>query len=165
MEFILKILIVLLVVGIAAIVAYFVDVNKGKRVCKMSFREAIDLTGLPVITFRQGNNKFNFILDTGAYASVIDSRVLDKLQYTSLEGEAVGYGIDGKERHMNIIKIALTYKDKSYSDTFRVLDMSAPFDTFKNDCGVEVHGLLSSSFFEKYKYILDYSEMVAYSLT
>lgn len=165
MEFVLKIVFVLLLVGVAAIVAHFVDLVRSKNSYdRMSFRETMDLTGLPIVTFRQGENKFNFVLDTGAYSSIIDSRVLDKLQYTELEGKSIGYGIDGKEHHMDIVGIVLTYKDKDYSDAFRVLDMTASFDALKRDYGVTVHGLLSSAFFERYKYVLNYNELVAYSM-
>lgn len=165
MEFVLKIVFVLLLVGIACIVAHFIDLARNKSSYdKMSFRETMDLTGLPIVTFRQGENKFNFVLDTGAYSSIIDSRVLDKLQYTELEGKSVGYGIDGKEHHMDIVGIILTYKDKNYADAFRVLDMTTSFNALKRDYGVTVHGLLSSSFFERYKYVLNYNELVAYSM-
>ena len=165
MEFVLKIVFVLLLVGIAAIVAYFVDLARKKTSYdSMSFRETMDLTGLPIVTFKQGENKFNFVLDTGAFSSIIDSRVLDKLQYTELEGKSIGYGVDGGEHRMDRVGIVLTYKDKDYSDVFRVLDMSASFDALKRDYGVTVHGLLSSAFFERYKYVLNYNELVAYSM-
>lgn len=165
MEFVLKIVFVLLLVGVAAIVAHFVDLVRNKSSYdRMSFRETMDLTGLPIVTFRQGENKFNFVLDTGSFSSIIDSRVLDKLQYTELEGKSIGYGVDGVEHYMNRVGIVLTYKDKDYSDAFRVLDMSASFDAFKRDYGVTVHGLLSSAFFERYKYVLNYNELVAYSM-
>lgn len=165
MEFILKIIFVLVLVGVAAFIAHIVDLTRNK-VTKdfMSFRESLDLTGLPIVTFKQGNNKFNFILDTGAHNSVIDQNILDTIQYTPLKGTTTGYGIDGKEHIMNLVGITLNYKDKDYPDVFRVLDMSLSFGAFKKDHGVTVHGLLSSSFFEKYKYILDYKELVAYSV-
>ena len=165
MEFVLKIVFVLLLVGIAVIVVHFVDLARNKSSYdRMSFRETVDLTGLPIVTFKQGENKFNFVLDTGAYSSIIDSRVLDKLQYTKLEGKSVGYGVDGVEHHMDRVGIVLTYKDKNYSDAFRVLDMTASFDALKRDYGVTIHGLLSSAFFERYKYVLNYNELVAYSM-
>lgn len=165
MGFVLKIVFVLLLVSIAVIVAYFVDlIRKRTSYDRMSFRESLDLTGLPVVTFKQGENKFNFVLDTGACTSVIDSRILDKIQYTPLEDKAVGYGVDGTAHNMDTVGIVLTYKDKNYSDAFRVLDMTAAFENFKKDFGVTVHGLLSSSFFERYRYVLNYNEMIAYSM-
>ena len=32
----------------------------------MSFKQGMDLTGIPVCTFNQGDKKLNFILDTGS---------------------------------------------------------------------------------------------------
>lgn len=164
MELIFDLIFVIIVVGTCALFAHFVcDKNKPKP-NKMSFREAMDLTGLPIVTFKQGENKLNFVLDTGAFSSLLDARILDTIEYTLLEGTSVGYGIDGKEHTMERVGLILSYKDKEYSDTFRVLDMSKSFDSLKRDYGVTVHGLLSSSFFERYKYILDYNELVAYSV-
>lgn len=165
MEYVMNIVyVVMLVVGFA-ILAFIIDLVRGKKVKdKMSFRETMDLTGLPIVTFKQGDKKFNFILDTGAFSSIIDSRVLSNMNYTPIEGTSVGYGIDGKEHVMERVGVVLTYKDKNYSDVFRVLDMTASFDSFKRDYGVNVHGLLSSSFFERYKYVLNYEELVAYSM-
>lgn len=158
--------IILLVVMVAASIALYHSMfHKAKNAYdKISFRETMNLAGLPIVTFRQGESKFNFILDTGAFSSIIDYRVLDKLQYTELEGKSIGYGIDGKEHSMSRVGIVLTYKDKDYSDVFRVLDMSTSFDALKRDYGVTVHGLLSSSFFERYKYVLNYNELIAYSM-
>ena len=167
MEITLKIIVIILIISIiiTSIVFYYNIIYKSKDIYdKISFRETMNLAGLPIVTFRQGENKLNFVLDTGAFSSIIDSRILDKLQYTELEGKSVGYGIDGKEHSMDRVGIVLTYKDKNYSDAFRVLDMSKSFDSLKRDYGVTVHRLLSSSFFERYKYILNYNELVAYSM-
>ena len=166
MEIILKIIVAILIISVISTSMYFYyKYYKSKSIYdKISFRETMNLAGLPIFTFRQGENKLNFFLDTGAFSSIIDSRALDKLQYTELEGKSVGYGIDGKEHSMSRVGIVLTYKDKDYSDAFRVLDMSKSFDSLKRDYGVTVHGLLSSSFFERYKYVLNYNELVAYSM-
>lgn len=166
MEIILKIIIItILIISVIITLIVYDLVYKSKDIYdKISFRETINLAGLPIVTFRQGENKLNFVLDTGAFSSIIDSRILDKLQYTELEGKSVGYGIDGKKHSMDRVGIVLTYKNKNYSDAFRVLDMSKSFDSLKRDYGVTVHGLLSSSFFERYKYVLNYNELIAYSM-
>lgn len=164
MDLIFDIIFVIVLVSICAILAHFVCDKRKPNLNKMSFRETMDLTGLPIITFKQGENKLNFVLDTGAFSSLLDVRILDTIKYTPLEGTSIGYGIDGKEHTMERVGVVLSYKDREYSDAFRVLDMSKSFDSLKKDYGVTVHGLLSSSFFERYKYILDYNELVAYSV-
>ena len=104
--------IILAVIILSVIINGVEDYCKQSKRVNMSFKETMDLTGLPIITFKQGENKFNFVLDTGAVSSIIDSRVLDKLQYTEIEGKVIGYGVDGVEHHMDRVGIVLTYKDK-----------------------------------------------------
>lgn len=154
--------VILFMLVLLGIVLFFYK-SKEEHYDKISFKETLDLAGLPIVTLRQGDIKLNFILDTGAFSSIIDSNILSTLQYTEIEGTAIGYGIDGKAHKMNKVGIILTYKDKKYSDVFRVLDMNKSFGSFKKDYGVTVHGLLSSSFFERYKYVLNYNELIAYS--
>ena len=60
--------------------------NKIKNIFKknpttISFKQGLDLTDVPVITVYQGDVKLNFMLDTGANRSLLDSRVLDKVEY------------------------------------------------------------------------------------
>ena len=86
MEFVLKIVFVLLLAGIAAIVAHFVD-SARKKVSydSMSFRETMDLCELPIVTFMNNGKKLNFLLDTGASKSVIHSGALEGLTYKSID--------------------------------------------------------------------------------
>lgn len=130
---------------------------------EMSFRETMDLCNMPIITFINNGYKVNFILDTGSSKSVIDKSVLDKLSYKDIEGTGIIYGMDGKKNTVSFVEMSIEYKNKSYTDNFQVCDMSVPFSNLKADYGVNVHGILSSTFFQKYKYILNFDELIAYS--
>lgn len=165
MEFVLKIVFVLLLVGIAAIVAHFVDLSRKKVSCSsMSFRETMDLCELPIVTFINNGKKLNFLLDTGASKSVIHSGALEGLTYRDTNKSGDIYGIDGKRRDASFINMSIGYKGKDYDEEFQSIDMSIPFSNLKADFGVNLHGILSSTFFQKYKYILDFDELVAYSM-
>lgn len=165
MEFVLKIVFVLLLVGIAAIVAHFVDsARKKTSYDSMSFRETMDLCELPIVTFMNNGKKLNFLLDTGASKSVIHSEALDGLTYKSLNKSGDIYGIDGKRQDASFISMSIRYKGKDYSEEFQSIDMSIPFSNLKSDFGVNLHGILSSTFFQKYKYVLNFDELVAYSM-
>lgn len=165
MEFVLKIVFVLLLVGIAAIVAHFVDLTRKKVSCSsMSFRETMDLCELPIVTFINNGKKLNFLLDTGASKSVIHSGALEGLTYRDTNKSGDIYGIDGKRRDASFIHMSIGYKGKDYDEEFQSIDMSIPFSNLKADFGVNLHGILSSTFFQKYKYILDFDELVAYSM-
>ena len=165
MEFVLKIVFVLLLAGIAAIVAHFVD-SARKKVSydSMSFRETMDLCELPIVTFMNNGKKLNFLLDTGASKSVIHSGALEGLTYKSINKSGDVYGMDGKRKDVSFINMSIEYRGKDYNEEFQSIDMSTPFSNLKADFGVNLHGILSSTFFQKYKYVLNFDELVAYSM-
>ena len=72
------IIIFISVVVITLIVKYFRDkLNKEKS--KISIKESIDLAQIPIITFKEGNKKFNFLLDSGSSDSHISENAASML--------------------------------------------------------------------------------------
>lgn len=154
-------LIILLFVGAFAMVANGIeDHNKGNS---MSFREALDLVGLPIVTFYQGDKKLNFLLDTGANLSVINKAALESVEHEVTNKVGSLYGVDGINREVSFANINLVYKSESYSEEFQVLDMQNTIDQVKAESGVNMVGIIGNEFFRKYKYVLDFDELVAYS--
>lgn len=132
----------------------------------MSFQSSMDLSNLPVVTFKQKDNKFNFLLDSGSTCNIIDSNILDKIINTPIEdtdGQNVVQGLEGTKKEVNACKIELSYKDKVYEHEYLINDMSSVFGAIKNETGVTLHGLLGTEFFSRYKYVLDFDELIAYS--
>jgi hypothetical protein len=41
--------------------------------------------------------------------------------------------------------------------------MKEAFGHMKQDTGVTLHGIIGSKFFNKFKYVLDFDELIAYS--
>lgn len=158
-----KIVIALLIAAVAAALACIVDNTRNKINNSMSFRESMDLTDLPIVTFRQGLNRFNFLLDTGSSLSVINEKVLGLINHTKLDITGTVYGMEGNKKETTYVDIPLVYKDVEYEEKFQVVDMSAPFECLKKESGVTVHGILGNSFFVNYKYVLDFKELIAYS--
>ena len=114
-------LVILLIVGAFAIVVNGIEDHNRKE--SMSFREAIDLVGLPIVTFYQGDRKYNFLLDTGANLSVINQATLENIEHTLLEKAGNLYGVDGINREVSFATVDLVYKSNSYTEEFQVLDM------------------------------------------
>ena len=159
---IFEVVIILIIIVIAPIIINGVqDYNKKK--VKMSFKESMNLTELPVITFYNENTKLNFLLDTGSNECVINSKIIDSLNYTKLDKKGSVFGMEGNSIDINYISIDFTYNNKSYSSSFQVVDMQDAFDRVKQESGVTIHGILGNLFFEKYKYILDFKELAAYT--
>lgn len=40
--------------------------------------------------------------------------------------------------------------------------MSGAFAQLKSMYGIQIHGILGTSFFQKYRYVLDFAELTAY---
>lgn len=153
----------LAVIILAVIINGIEDYCKQKKRVDMSFKEAMDLVDLPVITFYNDGNKFNFLLDTGATMSVIDSNVLNSLSHEKLDDTGTVCGMEGNKVSVSYIRALLEYKGRNYEEDFQVVDMSAAFGQVKAESGVSLSGILGSLFFKRYQYVLDFESLIAYS--
>lgn len=170
MEFIMQIVIALGVLLIVAIVAGISNIIMSKKhnkfnLNKISFKESMDLVDLPIITFVSNGVKLNFLLDTGATYSAINSDALKNLKYTPTDNSGTSTGIGGDlGETYPYIKLEVNHRGKVYDDEFQVLDLSSPFKNVKESSGITLHGILGNSFFQKYRYVLNFDEFIAYSV-
>ena len=137
------------------------QINK-KNKSKISFKESMDLTELPVITFVNNNVKLNFLLDTGSNNSLINKSILNMLDYKELNGTSNLIGVEGNNIKNSICEMKIEYKDYVFDTTFNIADLDTPFNVIKQEDGVQLHGILGSLFFQKYKYVLDFQSLIAY---
>ena len=142
-------------------------INKllGEPKDSMSFMESMNLVNLPIVTFFQGNKRFNFLLDTGSNSSVIDKNVLKNIKHTITNNPDLSniMGMDGILHQTQSCEITLYYKDREYTYEYIVQDMKEAFTSIKQSSGVTLHGIIGSSFFNEFKYVLDFDELIAYS--
>lgn len=155
-----KILIVLLC---TIIIAKLVNCFFSRKNSEMSFGEALDLTGLPIVTFTQGEHKLNFLLDSGANKSVINSDHLKALRHTPTGEKCAVFGMEGNSVETYFTTILFTYKNRSYTEEFQVVDLNSAINQVKAESGVNFIGIIGNSFLQKYKYVLDFDENKAYT--
>lgn len=161
MGLIISVVVILLLA--CSLLIYHVYSENKKNKTKMSFKESLDLVGLPVVTFYQGSNKFHFLLDSGASHSCISEDRLKEFEYTKHDIEGKIYGMEGNESNASIITMPLYYKNYEFTSEFLVFNLTQSFDNVKRDSGVTICGILGSDFFAKYKYVLDYKDNIAYT--
>jgi hypothetical protein len=123
----------------------------------------MDLVSLPVITFKNKGRKLNLLLDTGSNNSVLNERELEGCVYTDTNAVGTLSGLEGEKRQVNYVTMELEYLDNKFITNFQITDMSKALDTIKQESGVMIHGILGNAFFEKYKYIIDFEKLIAYS--
>ena len=134
--------------------------RKGKWI---SFKESIDLAELPVITFYQGTNKFNFLLDTGSNYSHISPSASKLLKADYNESFLKISGIGSGESNIKCSGELYYKKSKYIIELYVTPHLDNAFDTIKKETGVKIHGILGNQFFQKYKYVLDFDKLIAYS--
>lgn len=153
--------IILLVLLLAFSVNIIEKIIREKR-DKISFKESMDLTDLPIITLYNGKTKINFLLDTGSNLSHINRSYLSNLEYQDLNVEQDTIGMEGNKVTSKVCRIQVFYKENRYEEEFVASDLDNAFNTIKQESGVQIHGILGNKFFEKYKYVLDFSNLTAY---
>lgn len=163
---ILKILLILIVVCIAAIVAYILDDIRRKNRNKMPFIEGFHLIEMTIVTLFNNGKKLNFLLDTGSNNSYI-SKSASEIKGLSCENFPVDSinvtGSTGNYDCNRAIKISLSYKDQTYSTELYILEsLDESFKSIEETNGVQLHGILGTSFLQKYNFVIDFDKLVAY---
>lgn len=159
---ILEIIGVVILVLVVAFIANTIDDMRKRNNSKISFKEAMDLVELPVVTFYNGDKKLNFLLDTGSNVSYINSSIIPLLDHEKADKEMDTIGIEGNKVSNQFCKMSVTYKNQVFEEEFSIADLDEAFSVVKQESGVQIHGILGSKFFERYKYVLDFKELIAY---
>ena len=153
---------VVILVLVIAFIINTIDGIRKRNNSKISFKEAIDLVELPVVTFYNGDTKLNFLLDTGSNVSYINSSIIPLLVHEKTDKEMNTIGIEGNKVSNQFCKMSVAYKNQVFEEEFSIADLDEAFGVVKQESGVQIHGILGSKFFEKYKYVLDFKELTAY---
>ena len=162
MILILGIVGVVILVLVIVFIINTIDDIRNRNNSKISFKEAMDLVELPVVTFYNGDTKLNFLLDTGSNVSYINSSIIPLLVHEKTDKEMNTIGIEGNKVSNQFCKMSVTYKNQVFEEEFSIADLDEAFGVVKQESGVQIHGILGSKFFERYKYVLDFKELIAY---
>lgn len=128
---------------------------------EVSFRKTLKAVGIPIVSFYQDKVKLNFILDTGATTSLINSTALTIIpEKEFVEGYDVVSGLDPNiEYNTKKYIIPISIKNKVFNVKFRSLNLDATFGSIEAETGFIVHGLLGSDFFEQTGCNINYENM------
>lgn len=152
--------VIILIIAAAIITGILAGIKKKNS--EISFREAMDLAELPVITFYNGDRKINFLLDTGSNISYLNKSIVSSLVVESTGEESNIIGIEGNKVNCKICKMIIRRKNQEFEEEFSIANLDKAFRIVKEESGVQIHGILGSRFFEKYKYVLDFKDYIAY---
>lgn len=129
----------------------------------ISFKDSYDLLNLPVITMYAGKKKLHFLLDTGSSNCILNAKELENMIYEKGETNVPMMGVTGEIRNCGTLATTtLSYSGLKFDIEFIVTDMTEAFQNIKKESGVQLHGILGTDFFTRYKYILDFDKLLFY---
>lgn len=160
----LKFFIVLVVIFVLVMLINGVEDYNRSKIVPISFKESIDLLNVPVVTFVNNKVKLHFLLDTGSDASYIRKEVLSLLDIKKIDKEVTPIvTAGGKAVSEGLVTFDIFYKDQQFENDFEVADMTNMWDEATKTVGLTIHGILGSQFFNRYRYQIDFENLIAYS--
>lgn len=161
--FVLEVLIMLVAVFvIATIINGIEDYHTRNSLVRLSFTDNMGRLNLPIVSLTNNGQSFNFLIDTGATLSVIDSNALDKLNYTKVNVTGNAYGVDGNIIPVEYARIELNHDKVQFVDEFQIMRVDA-FDNIKESDNIEIIGILGSTFLKRYNFTVDFKDLMIYA--
>ncbi|CDD90422.1 pepsin/retropepsin-like aspartic protease family protein [Coprobacter sp.] len=115
-------------------------------------------TGLPLIVTSDKLQNLCFLIDTGATHNVLFSYVYEyfKDEFKTLNEKQNIMGIEGHYEETPIIEATFNFEGMDYTSIFSVLDATGAIAQVQQETGVQIHGILSTDFLIRNKWILDF---------
>lgn len=160
--------VILIIVAFILVMILFYDFISRRMSAKrrnktaVSFFETLNLVGLPIITVNNNGHRLNFLLDTGSNTSYINEGSMGLLDYRKTDDTGKIIGMNGSVSAGEFVEMDISYRDNTFSETFLTANLNELFAKIKANKGIELHGLIGVSFFDRYRYILDFKEYAAY---
>lgn len=123
-------------------------------------------TGLSLIVTSDKLKNLCFLIDTGATHNILFNYVYEhfKDEFRVLEEKQKIMGIEGEYKETPVIKATFTFEGIDYTSTFSVLDATDAIAQVQKETGVQIHGILSTDFLVKNKWILDFDKLIITTL-
>lgn len=158
-------IVVLLIILAAIVYAYWVysrdtRIIKIKKGLVMEFKTSLELSGLPIITFYQGDKAYNFLLDTGSNVSYVN--VKSDIKVTPIGVKDTFMGANGIDIECEKVNLVIYRADHKFNCNVHAADLDTAFSELKKEYGVLVTGILGCDFMDTYNYCMDFKEYTVY---
>lgn len=124
----------------------------------ISFDTAYDEAGLPIVTLENNGSKFNFLVDTGANLCVLNAKYTEVINCEPVGGTGTMFGMEGNIQEVTYVKAELTHGRRKFNVAFQVVNIDNAFGRIEQDYNITIHGVLGTSFLERYKGKIDFIE-------
>ena len=135
--------------------------SENRKMIRVDISKSLELLGLPLIKFEKDGETLRFLLDTGASMNLIKREVLDHFSHDAeqLPQKTEYYGIDNVCHETHLYAFAFKLGDFQYCEVFQEMQNADALIFDLEGGSLEVHGILSSQFFIKYRACFSYDTM------
>lgn len=155
---ILKLIIVFVLIVVIALIANGIE-DSSKSVITIPFEDSMNSVGVPIATFVHNGKELNFLLDTGGDYSYIDQSIISELKAKKRSKKSISVVTgSGSMSTSGKITIEMSYDGNSLEEEFIISDIREGLESAFGNV-MKVHGVLGSSFFNKYGYVIDFSRL------
>ena len=137
------------------------NLSESTKMIRVDISKSLDFIGLPLITFEKDGESLTFLLDTGASMNLIKKTVLDHFSHDAeqLPQKTQYYGIDNVCHETHMYTFTFRLGDFEYCEPFQEIQDADALKLDMEDGYFEIHGILSSQFFMKYRACFSYDTM------
>lgn len=155
------IIVLVLCIAIGSVVEYYVKKKSYTKIYyPISFLENMRKVNLPIVTFKNNNKTFHFLIDTGADNSIINSNDIEQFNYQLLENVSGSvYGMEGNALPAKLVRVNLTHDKLCFEEIFQVVEIKG-FSSFEENTGIRLSGILGSNFLNRYDFVLNYKHLI-----
>ena len=135
--------------------------SENTKMIRVDISKSLEFIGLPLITFEKDGESLTFLLDTGASMNLIKRNVLDHFSHDAeqLPQKTQYYGIDNVCHETHLYAFAFKLGDFQYCEVFQEMQNADALIFDLEGGSLEVHGILGSQFFIKYRACFSYDTM------
>lgn len=135
--------------------------SESKKMIRVDISKSLEFIGLPLITFEKNGESLTFLLDTGASMNLIKKNVLEHFHYDAkqLPQKTQYYGIDNVCHETHMYSFSFRLGDFEYCEHFQEIQEPDALKLDTEEGYFEIHGILSSQFFMKYRAGFSYDTM------
>ena len=121
----------------------------------------VQKTGLPLIVTSGKLKNMCFLIDTGSTHNTLFDFVYEhfKDEFKLLDCTCRTMGIEGHYKETPVIEATFNFEGTDYTSIFSVFDGSDAIRQVQEETGVQIHGILSTDFLVKNKWIIDFDKL------
>lgn len=135
--------------------------NKEKPNYSFSFEDTLDVHKVPIVSFEHNGKTVNFIIDSGASQSLINTKSIKQFDYKLIENASSSvYGVDGNRVKAALAHVELTKEKHKFKEVFQIMSIPG-LDNMNQKSDIEIHGILGSSFLKRYQFLINYKHLRA----